>query len=244
MIMKKTFLLTLIIILSCNTLQANQTDSLAIYILNRLKTNLQSFKSCSFTSQITYDVWTEELGLIKHNDTEDIYIQFPDKITVKTFGDKGRTRMIYTGKKFFMYSYNHTYTEVDISLSVIEMIHAINHNYGIEFPGADFFYPTFVEDMMASGGFIRYLGTTYLDGKECYHIAGKDSNGSNFQVWISEDYLPAKMVINYGNQTGSPQYEAIYKNWVTNPILPVTLFEFTPPPGATRISLISISSSK
>ena len=52
------------------------------------------------------------------------------------------------------------------------MIDTVNKMYGIDFPAADFFYPSFVDDLLAESKTLMYLGMTKVDGKDCYHIAG------------------------------------------------------------------------
>ncbi len=243
--MKKILILIIISALSCSAwAQKSRIDSMAVYLLQRSSINLQYLDACSFTSQVTYDVWTEDLGLVKHSYTDDVSIQFPDKMAVRSEGDKGRKQMVYDGKKFCIYSYNNnTYVQIDAPASVIEMIYMVSSYYGIEFSAADFFYPTFVDDILATSGHLYYLGLTQIDNKWCHHIAGTDMSGSNFQFWISDDqhFLPIKMVIVYGKEKGSPQYEAVYKNWVLNPVLSFTLFEFTPPPQASITKLTPLS---
>jgi hypothetical protein len=46
-----------------------------------------------------------------------------------------------------------------------------------------------------------------------------------------------KFVILYKNE-GNKQYEGTFSNWKLNPEIPVSVFEFMPPPKANRISLM------
>ncbi|MFI5193630.1 MAG: DUF2092 domain-containing protein, partial [Chitinophagales bacterium] len=120
-----------------------------------------------------------------------------------------------------------------------------NKSYGIEFPTSDFFYPSFVDDLLADSKNLIYLGTTSVDGKECFHIAGT-AKDKTYQFWISNDAytLPLKMVIVYTSKDMNPQYEAVLSDWQLNPNLPATLFTFNTPPKARKIKMISLSHKK
>lgn len=146
----------------------------------------------------------------------------------------------YTTANLNYYSFdNNTYAVTAAPKSVIETIDEASKKFGIEFPAADFFYESFLEDLKSEKGNLIYLGKTIIDDKECYHIAGTDKNKS-FQFWIGNDdyFLPIKMVIVYTNDNDKPQYEAVYKDWIINPDFSDYMFEFSPPPKATKVKLL------
>jgi hypothetical protein len=156
-------------------------------------------------------------------------------------GDKGSRAFYYNGKTLCYYSFTkNQYAEIETPPTIMGMIDSVNKTYGIEFPAADFLYPTFVDDIIAGANSLAYLGITKVDGKECFHIAGT-SDDKTFQFWISNDpfYLPVKMVIVYTKKEMNPQYEAVLSDWKINPVFPPALFEFKAPPRAIKISMIS-----
>lgn len=76
--------------------QAQRIDSAAVYILNRTTESLQYIKSRSFKSVMTYDIFNESLGLVKHSVNEKVSIKFPDKIKITSTGDKGNRMELIT----------------------------------------------------------------------------------------------------------------------------------------------------
>lgn len=234
---KLFFLIGFVIITITMRSQSQRIDSSAVYILNRTTESLQYIKSCSFKSVMTYDIANDNLGLVKHSINEKVSIKFPDKMKITSTGDKGNKSLWYDGKNLNYYSFdNNTYATATAPKSVIETIDETSKKFGIEFPAADFFYESFLDDLRAEQGSLVYLGKTIIDDKECFHIAGTDKNKS-FQFWIGNDdfFLPIKMVIVYTNDKNKPQYEAIYKDWVINPDFPDYMFEFIAPPKATKV---------
>ena len=242
---KRLFLIILICVSATHSKgQLSKIDTVAVSILDHMSAMIGDMGSCSFTVKSNYDVNSEKLGLIKHSNEAQIFLQGPDKLLIRAEGDKGSRSFYYNGKTLNYYSLDRNqYAEIESLPTIVSMIDTINKKYGIEFPAADFLYPTFVDDILADANNLVYLGITKVDGKECFHIAGT-SNDRTFQFWISNDafYLPIKVVIVYTKKEMYPQYEAILSDWKINPGFPDALFVFKAPPSAKKIKLIPASS--
>jgi hypothetical protein len=218
-------------------------DTVAVAILDKMSAVIGDLSSCSVTIKSNYDISSKELGLIKHSDEQQLFVHGPNKMLVKSDGDRGSRDFYFDGTKLSYYSLDkNQYGQIDASMSLVEMIDTVSKLYGIEFPAADFLYPSFVDDILAESKELVYLGLTRVDGKECYHIAGKGYD-KTFQFWISNDAytLPMKMVIVYTNQEMNPQYEAVLTDWQVNPNLPDALFTFTIPHRAQRVKLVPLA---
>lgn len=225
----------------------HKIDTVAVHILDKMSAVIGDLSSCSVNIHSNYDVHSRELGLIKHSDDQQLFLHGPNKLLVRSEGDKGSRDFYYNGTTLNYYSPDQNqYGQLTAASSnVVEMIDTVSKLYGIEFPAADFFYPTFVDDIIADSKDLVYLGITKIGGKECYHIAGVGRD-KTFQFWISNDAynLPMKMVIVYTTKEMSPQYEATLTDWQVNPVLPDALFEFSAPPRARKVKLMSLSAKK
>jgi hypothetical protein len=221
-------------------------DTVAVAILDRMSKVIGELGSASVTIKANYDISSKDLGLIKHSDEEQLFLHGPDKMLWKTEGDRGSRDFYFDGKQFSYYSHDkNQYGQVEADMNIVEMIDTVNKLYGIDFPAADFLYPSFVDDILADSKELVYLGLTKVDGKDCYHIAGK-AQDKTFQFWISNDAfsLPIKMVIVYTTQEMNPQYEAVLSDWQVNPTLPDAIFDFNVPHKATRVKLLPLSVKK
>ena len=237
----KTILCLLGLVLITGThLRAQNIDTAALYIMHRMSNSLNNLSSCSVHVQAFYDTPSDDLGLIKRSKDEMVYANFPGQLLVDVKEDNARHALIYNNKQLIYYSYdNNNYSSIDNAPStVLETIQLVSKTYGIEVPAADFFYPSFVDDIKSTAINLSLLGTSIVDGKECFHIAGKDSTMS-YQFWIQNDplFLPVKLVVVYNNRPGVPQYEAIYSGWNLNVIIPKSLFEFIAPPASQKIEI-------
>jgi hypothetical protein len=221
-------------------------DTVAVAILDKMSAVIGELGSASVTIKSNYDVTSKELGLIKHSDEEHLFLHGPNKLLVKSDGDRGSRDLYYDGKTLSYYSMDRNqYGQIEAPASLVDMIDSVSRRYGIEFPAADFLYPTFVDDILAESKELVYLGMTTIDGKECYHIAGMGADKS-FQFWISNDAftLPVKMVIIYTSKPMNPQYEAVLSEWQVNPTLPDAMFDFSIPHKAQKVKLMPLTAKK
>ena len=226
--------------------QTRRIDTVAVAILDKMSAMIGELSSCGVNIRSNYDVNSKELGLVKHSDEQKLYMHGPNQLLLKSEGDQGSRDFYFDGKTLSYYSMDkNQYGQIDAPVNVIEMIDTVNKRYGIEFPAADFFYPTFVDDILADSKTLVYLGLAKIDGKECYHIAGTTSD-KTYQFWIADDAftLPLKVVIIYTNKEMHPQYEATLSGWQINPSLPDALFAFTVPHRARKVKLIALSAKK
>ncbi len=239
--MKKILIWLLFITLSVNNYAATpKIDSVAIGILDHMTYVIGSLNSVSFDLTSSNDVPDAEFGLIKNFGISNVYMVGPDKMLVNSRNTKGHHEFWYNGLQMVYYSYDeNNYAVINAPSNILAAIDTINKQYGIRFPGADFFYPSFTDDLIEHSDQIQYLGKKRVDGKECFHIIAT-SKKLNIQIWISNDgfNLPVKFVIISKQKEGNPQYQASFSNWKINPGLPGAMFEFLPPPGAIEIKII------
>jgi hypothetical protein len=245
---KKLLIFLFSVVITAGHLQAQtrRIDTVAVAILDKMSAIIGQLSSCSVNIRSNYDVNSKELGLIKHSDEQQLFLHGPNQLLLKSEGDQGSRDFYFDGKTLSYYSMDkNQYGQIEAPVNVIEMIDTVNKLYGIEFPGADFFYPTFVDDILSESKTVVYLGLTKVDGKECYHIAGATQD-KTYQFWISDDAfsLPMKMVIIYTNKDMHPQFEATLSDWQVNPSLPDALFTFTIPHRARKVKLIPLTSKK
>jgi hypothetical protein len=197
--------------------------------------------SCSYTLHSSNDQIDVELGLVKHFTTHQVYMVGPDKMLVDSHGNKGHQGFWYNGKQLAYYSYSeNNFAVMDAPSNIISTIDSVNKSYGVEFPAADFFYPSFTDDLIENNDEIIFVGKSTVNDKDCFHIIAKNSVMS-VQVWISDDalFLPMKMVIVDYDISPNAQYEATFSNWQINTEYPNAMFEFTPPLNANQLKLIA-----
>ncbi|WP_186758675.1 DUF2092 domain-containing protein [Echinicola salinicaeni] len=222
--------------------QEKSIDSTAIYILDRMSEVIGQLQSCSFHLSTSADhPNTYHFSAYSKEFTDyEVVMQGPDKMLVLANGYPGRRGFYYDGNSFTRYSFDeNNYTTIAAPNNTLSMIDSVNYKFGVDFPAADFFYPSFTDDLIDDFDQIYFLGKKTIEGKETFQITAiKDE--MNVQIWISNDTLglPLKLlIINYGKEVAS-QYEATFSDWKVNIEYPDKIFDFSPPPGSKLVSIL------
>ena len=240
---KQLLILSLSLLTFSGYAQAAKCDSVAVILMDRMSDFIGELESCSYKLNASEDIVNEDSSMIKKFSEDEVYMVGPDKMLVSVNGIKGHRSYLYNGTQLAYYSHDeNNYGIIETPDNIIETIEKVNADYDIEFPAADFFFPAFTDDLIDSSKEIRYIGKSLVNGKECFQILAIGDD-FDFQFWISNDAfnLPMKFVYVYKNKKGAPQYEATFSDWKINPAVPDAMFNFTPPPGAHKISILSKS---
>ncbi|WP_417354571.1 DUF2092 domain-containing protein [Flavobacterium sp.] len=219
--------------------QNTKVDSIAVLVTDRMSDVIGDLTSCSFKMEASMDE-TGQYELEKRFTSYQVYLKGPNRLLVQARGDKSHKGYWYNGEHLVYYSYReNNYSVIAAPDSTLTAIEKIHNDYGIEFPAADFFFPAITDDILENFPVFVYLGSKYINGKECFHLMA-DNDKMNFQVWVSNDAytLPMKFSITYKDREGTPQYNATFSEWSLNPDLPDVLFDFIPPPDAGQIAIL------
>jgi len=163
-------------------------------------------------------------------------IELPNHAYGNMRGDDKNVELVYDGQNLTLYTKKENYyatTPAPPTLSsTLDLIQA---HYKITFPLADFIQMGTGENLLQNVSAAGYIGTSWIDGVECDHIAVRQPE-VDWQVWIerSDTPLPRKYVITNKKEATQPQYIATL-TWNLSPSISDGLFTFTPPPGAERI---------
>jgi len=222
--------------------QPQSTDPVAITILDRMADNIGALHACSFHLDAAHDVFDADAGtLVKRHDAHDVSLVGPDKMLVDSRGDGGHRAYWYDGTSVVYYSFDeNNFGRVPAPRTIIGTIDSLHNAYGIEFPAADFIYPTFVTDLIAQSERIVYRGQVRIGTKECFHILAKGA-AQDMEIWIANDAAtpPVKYVIREKTKDRVMEFEGTFSEWQLNPDLPSTMFGFTPPPGAREVRMLA-----
>ena len=219
---------------SCSSNQDdNKYDTRAVEYLDNLSETIGNLNTCSYTLNTINAKSKDSVFINEH----DVYMRGPDKMHITSNGRKGSRAYWYDGEQFSYFSYNkNVYDTVSAPANIIAAIHFLNDKYGIYFPAADFFYPTFTDDIIENYNNVLMMEDELIDNVDCAVIEA--SNDSEFvQIWIEKaTNLPYKLSIEKTEDSGK-YYEAVFTNWKLNPELPDVLFKFTPPANSNRVEL-------
>jgi hypothetical protein len=238
------FGLTTVVFAQPDGIVSSGADTAAILVLDRMSDMIGSLTSCSYTLRTSHDVQDPDHGTITRLDEHKVYMTGPDRLHVNSTGEKGHRGYWYNGSQVSYYSFTeNNYGFMEAPDNIMATIEEVHTKYGVDFPAADFFYPTFTDDLIEQSSRIDYLGTVQIKDQECFRIVARGKDQS-VQLWIANDatFLPMKFIITDHTQ-GNAQYHGTFADWEINPDLPMQLYEFNPPPGASRLRIIPRTSN-
>ena len=238
--MKRWMLAAVVLILASGpaTAATPTDDPAAVALLDRMAQIIGELRSCSYRLDVVHDVTDPDHGLITQHAVFDVHLVGPDKMRIDSRFDNAHRGYWYNGKTVAYYSYDeNNYTVVDGASNIIETIEKMHREYGADFPAADFFYPTFTDDLIDNSTEIRYLGRKVLAGTPCFHVLAA-SPTTRIQIWIADDAFNLPLAFSINETVKKTRYVARFSDWEMNPEIPPTVFEFQPPKNAAKVTLV------
>jgi hypothetical protein len=198
-------------------------------------------KSITATFDSDVEVITADLQKIQFTSSGQFKISRPDKLRVKRTGGYADVDLVYDGKTVSLYGNNaKAYVQADAPGTIDHLVDALQERTGGAMPGTDLLlsdaYDVLTSDVIEG----HHVGQGVVDGVECEHLAFR-GHDTDWQIWIQTGAqpIPRKYVITSKTLEGEPQYTLRIKEWKTDPIADANAFTFTPPEGATKVSLDS-----
>ena len=141
-----------------------KVDSVAVNLLTKMSTVIGEHTSVSFDLETANDKMNDLKENERHFNDHQIHMVGPDKMAIRTKGDSGNRAIWYNGELFTYYSFDeNNYVSLEAPDNIIEMIDDMNFRFGINFPSADLFYPSLVDDILEGFEYVKYLGLKTID---------------------------------------------------------------------------------
>jgi hypothetical protein len=215
-------------------------DPVAISLVDKMGEIIGSLESCGFELRSVHDDVNQAGMMERKFEEHQIYFRGPNKMVIHSRGDKGNYGYWYNGSQLTWYSYDeNNFVTIPAPATSLQTIDSVNAVFGLNFPAADIFYPSFADDLIDEFDRIEFAGIKSVEGTDCFHIIAENED-SNFQLWIENGaiYLPKKFLFLRKGKTPSI-IEGTFTAWNTMVLLPDGTFEFSPPENATLISIMA-----
>lgn len=228
--------LGILLLTYCDSENPKYLEEDAIVAFDEMSSVIGEMNSCSYTIAVQALRNGSELNEVVH----DVYFRGPNKMYVYSKGEDLSRAYYYNGSQFAYYNYlTAEYDTMAAPETIMETIDAIHDNYGVYFPAADFFYPTFTDDMIDNFDSILFLNQEELKERSLIEIVGINSELEVFFTLVRNKIgvLPHGLSIYRNEKENELVYDAIISNWRHNPHLPDRLFNFLPREGDKRVKL-------
>lgn len=221
----------------CSSDDTGYYETEAIAALDAVTETIGNLQSCSLT--VLNDRTEMADGQpVAHIRESDIYLRGADKLHIYTTYDDVRKGFWYNGTELSVFNFDESvYDVTPAPNTTMAMIDSLHKTFKIDFPGADIFYPTLTDDIIANFDSVFYLGTQEVDGILCKTVNARNANLDVTLFIADATNLPVQLAI-YGIGTRDGEsYISHYQYWQTNPTLGDEIFDFAPPSNATKTAI-------
>jgi hypothetical protein len=167
-------------------------------------------------------------------------LQRPNKLRAERVGDVVSQSFYYDGRTLTLFNPNDgVYATVPAPGTLDAAVDFARDSLDVVAPAGDLITTDAYQRLMAdsTSGFV--VGKSVVEGVRCDHLAFRGI-GVDWQVWIEDGDkpFPRKFVVTTLDVAGMPQFEIRMSNWTLTPDVSPKRFEFSPPPGATRVEFL------
>lgn len=170
----------------------------------------------------------------------------PDRVRIDRQGELATLTLQYDGKNLSLFDQRTKfYAQAAAPPNLEGTIDFLEDKLDVELPAADLLrkdpYAAITDDVTEG----RWVGEATLADRKCDHLAFRGREIDS-QLWIEQGDkpLPRRYVITSKKVTGTPEYSVEFRDWNVDPKPSDSLFEFTPPPGATKIQFLALKEQR
>jgi len=221
---------------------AKKSEEQAMAVVKRMAEFISRAQRFSVTVDIGFDVVQEFGQKIEFGETRKIVLRRPDHLRIdETRRNGAKGGIVFDGKELTVFSAKDNVYATDARVSgpgtVDETIEHLINDLDMRLPLAewlDSLLPKRLEEHMREAA---YVEQSQIAGVPCDHVALRGDE-VDLQVWVEQGHrpLPRRLVATYTREDGRPQFRAQFSDWNLAPEAPDSLFTFTPPAGAAKIT--------
>lgn len=203
-------------------------DPKASALLHNMSDLLGSNDEYTFRANIMYDNVLDSHRKIQYDADETTFIKKPDKFYIGYMSDQGGYKLWYNGGQATLLEIpTNDFSLTTLPGSIDQALTKLDEKYKFTPALSEFLFINTYKVMTANVITGAYIGKSDVFGTKCHHLlfVAKDIN---WQIWIQDGKrpVPRKLVITYKKLPESPQFIAVFKDWITGK--PITHFAFKP----------------
>jgi hypothetical protein len=208
-------------------------------LLRRMSSALAAAPALSFEAIIVEDQVLSNRQKIQVETKRRVWVLRPGSLRVTSDGDLEPRQCWYAdGTLSLLDSRTGQYATVQVPPQIDPMLDSLVESYGLVLPLADVVVSDPYESAMRHTVTGYYVGLHRAGGRPCHHLAFR-AGAVDWQVWINAegDPLPRKLVINFIDLSGHPQWSATFDDWDLSPKLEPGFFTFEPRAGMKQVEM-------
>lgn len=191
----------------------------------------------SFDIDTSLEVVTTDEQKLSLTSSGSLTMVRPDKVRMIRHGGFANAEFYFNGETLTLFRRDQNlFSKVDIPGSVDHLVEELRDKYQRPLPAADLLSPNVYAAMMPDVKDVKDLGTGFIRGIECDHIAFR-TDEVDWQLWIArgDRPYPVRVIFTSKKVAGSPQYQIDESNFKTGDQVSTEDFALKPPPGARLV---------
>jgi len=245
MILRRALLLTMLVTWPLVSAAQNEpTDARAKKILKEMSELLAQSPSYAFRTEQTLDEILDSGLKAQFAGSRTVAVSKPNRAAGHADGDLLSGTFWFDGKTMSFLDERHfRYVQIDVPGTLDAAMDFLAEEHDFVMPLADFASDDVFAALTSSAVYMTYLGIHQVEERKCHHVA-LANEWLEWQIWVDAEGqpLPRKILINYMDEPGEPQFTAVFHSWNLNPELSDELFRFDPPEGAERMEARGLKS--
>lgn len=192
----------------------------------------------SFDIDTSLEVVTTDEQKLSLTSSGSLTMVRPDKVRMIRHGGFANAEFYFNGKTLTLFRRDQNlFSKVDIPGSVDHLVEELRDKYQRPLPAADLLSPNIYAAMMPDVKDVKDLGTGFIRGIECDHIAFR-TDEVDWQLWIArgDRPYPVRVIFTSKKVAGSPQYQIDVSNFKTGDQVSTEDFDLKLPAGARLVS--------
>lgn len=221
-------------------LGAEGVDPQADQILRSMSSYLGGLATFTVKGDVDDEVIDLDGQKLQLSSSASLAVERPNRFHARRQGPVADIQAIFDGKTLTLHGKRlGIYTQIAAEGTIDEALTKLRGETGLDAPAGDLFFADPYEGLMTDVRSGAYVGTAYVNGVECHHLAFRAAK-VDWQIWVQtgDHPLPMKYVITSKWITGAPAYSVRFRDWDSAPKLDPAQFSFTPPEGARRLETI------
>jgi hypothetical protein len=200
---------------------------------------LRSAGSLSFRATTTADELLASGRLAQFSRETRIVLRRPDRLFAEIHRGEDVWLIWYAGRNLTVLDRKaNTYASVQVPGRIDDMLDFLADKYDLAMPLADLLFADPYKVLTAEVLTGQFVGIHEMNDAECTHLLFTQDN-VDWQVWIAagKSPLPKKVLIDYKNLSGRPQFAAVLSDWNLSAAAGDDQFKPTLPKEATKAEL-------
>jgi hypothetical protein len=205
--------------------------------LQRMSDYLSGLESFRVDTTTIDEKVTTEGQKIQEVKESQLAVKRPNKLRVDRTGPRGQAVLRYDGEKISVYAPDkHLYAMAPAPSDLEDAIDRARDRFNVDAPGGDLLVPDSYHALTRDVVKGHYIGLEPLGGTMAHHLAMTGKH-VDWQIWIADGArpVPLRYVITSKDMPSQPQFTLEARNWRPDNSIRDAQFQFTPPPGATRV---------